>query len=171
VLNSRLANGTPVHKKFAENFATIAQQHAIPRVAHLFMCSFSSRRDDLGQWRAYADNGRGYALGFDAKTLENGFTGQGDMLIPNNSTFHVRYKDAQLIEMYGQIIDKMLGLISMPRGRHLESAALNAYMGELQMRLTPHTLRAPLFYKHEAYEYEKEYRFLQIHKADMPPRR
>lgn len=29
-----------------------------------FIASFSRDRDDLGQWRAYADNGRGYAIGF-----------------------------------------------------------------------------------------------------------
>src|SRR5262245_40731502 len=28
-----------------------------------FIASFSTQRDDLGQWRAYADNGRGFALG------------------------------------------------------------------------------------------------------------
>ena len=28
-----------------------------------FIASFSRERDDLGQWRSYADNGRGYALG------------------------------------------------------------------------------------------------------------
>lgn len=29
-----------------------------------FVASFSRARDDLGQWRAYADNGRGFAVGF-----------------------------------------------------------------------------------------------------------
>ncbi|HXM20831.1 MAG TPA: DUF2971 domain-containing protein [Terriglobales bacterium] len=40
---------------------------------HYFVCSFSSDGNDLGQWRAYADNGRGYALGFDLKALEKAF--------------------------------------------------------------------------------------------------
>jgi hypothetical protein len=29
-----------------------------------FIASFSRARDDLGQWRAYSDNGRGFAIGF-----------------------------------------------------------------------------------------------------------
>jgi len=29
-----------------------------------FVASFSHARNDLGQWRAYADNGRGFAIGF-----------------------------------------------------------------------------------------------------------
>ena len=40
---------------------------------HFFTCSFSQDDNDLGQWRAYADNGRGYALGFDAEALARSF--------------------------------------------------------------------------------------------------
>jgi Protein of unknown function (DUF2971) len=169
VLNGKVADGPGVGKLFAKNFAVLDREGAIPRVAHLFMCSFSSRGDDLGQWRAYADNGRGYALGFDSKALENGFTKKGETPIPNNSTFHVKYNDTQLLEIYGRIVEKMINLILLPGGRGLESATINAYMIELQMRLTLHTLRTALFFKHEAYENEKEYRFMQIHRADEPP--
>jgi hypothetical protein len=35
-----------------------------------FTASFTTERDDLGQWRAYADNGRGFALGFAPKMFE-----------------------------------------------------------------------------------------------------
>jgi hypothetical protein len=35
----------------------------------LFVASFSTERDDLGQWRAYADDGRGFAVGFDPESL------------------------------------------------------------------------------------------------------
>jgi hypothetical protein len=35
----------------------------------LFIASFSRDRDELGQWRAYADNGRGYALGLQARVF------------------------------------------------------------------------------------------------------
>ena len=42
----------------------------IEQVAHFFVCCFSKAEEDLGQWRAYADNGRGYSIGFDAHMLE-----------------------------------------------------------------------------------------------------
>ena len=167
-MNAKAANGPPESRTFAKNFAAFALQGGIQKAAHFFMCSFSSCRDDLGQWRAYADNGRGYALGFDAKALEIGFTKKGKKPIPNNSTFHVIYKDAEVAEIHRQIIEKMFHLISLPRGRNLQNAAINVYMAELQMLLTLHTLRAALFFKHEAYANEKEYRFLQIHKANVP---
>jgi hypothetical protein len=35
-----------------------------------YIASFSRERDDLGQWRAYADNGQGFALGLDEKLFQ-----------------------------------------------------------------------------------------------------
>jgi Protein of unknown function (DUF2971) len=59
-------------------FATMLEQFdidgGIEAARHLFVCCFSSDDDDLGQWRAYADNGQGFALGFDTDELEDGFT-------------------------------------------------------------------------------------------------
>jgi hypothetical protein len=37
--------------------------------AHPFISCFSRSRDDLSQWRAYGDDGRGFAIGFSAKGL------------------------------------------------------------------------------------------------------
>src|SRR6202521_4389086 len=45
---------------------------------HYFVCSFSSDGNDLGQWRAYADNGRGYAHGFDLKRQEKAFANRDE---------------------------------------------------------------------------------------------
>lgn len=168
-LEKRVGSGFPAGKIFAKNFAAFAQQGSIPKTAHFFMCSFSSVGDDLGQWRACADNGRGFALGFDARALENGFTRTGEIPIPNNSTFPITYSDARLTTIHSQIIEEMYELIALPGGRELDRTTLNAYMAELQMVLTLHTLRTTLFFKHEAYKNESEYRFLQIHKAGSPP--
>ena len=168
-LTSKLASDSAVGQIFAKNFAAFAQQGAIPKVAHFFMCSFSSTGDDLGQWRAYADNGRGYAVGFDAKALEDGYTKKDGIPIPHNSTFHITYNDAQLSAIQSQIVEKMRSLIMLPAERNLKNAAINVYMAELQMLLTLHILQTILFFKHEAYANEREFRFLQIHKADEPP--
>ena len=168
-LTSNVARDSAVGQKFAKKFAAFAEQGAIPKTAHFFMCSFSSSGDDLGQWRAYADNGRGYAVGFDAKTLENRFTKKDGIPIPSNSTFHITYNDAQLLGIQSQIVEKMRNLIMSPAGRDLKNAAINVYMAELQMLLTLHILQTILFFKHEAYANEREFRFLQIHKANEPP--
>ena len=168
ILNSRAKEGPPESQTFAKHFAAFHEE-GIRMSAHFFVCSFSSDVDDLGQWRAYADNGRGYALGFDAKVLEGAFTKENGVPIPNNLTFHVTYKDAVLADLHRQLIDGMFDLISLPRGKNLDSASVNAYMMELSIYLSVHVLRAALFFKHEAYRNESEYRFLQIHRADFPP--
>jgi Protein of unknown function (DUF2971) len=49
-----------------------------------FTASFTAERDDLGQWRAYADNGRGFALGFAPKMFE---VVDGAGLEPNEMSF------------------------------------------------------------------------------------
>jgi len=167
IINEKSANGSPGSRIFARHFTEFALQGGIRQVVRLFICSFSASGDDLGQWRAYADNGCGYALGFDAKALEHGFTIDGLTPIPNNSTFYVRYKDAELREIDARIIDKMFDLISLPSGRGLPSDSIVAYMASLQILLTLHVLIAALFFKHEGYANEREYRFL--HAEEMHP--
>lgn len=39
-------------------------------IVHPFVSCFSLEGDNLGQWRAYADDGRGFAIGFRASMLE-----------------------------------------------------------------------------------------------------
>lgn len=168
ILNGKAADGPPESQVFAKHFSAF-HQAGMQGSAHYFVCSFSADGNDLGQWRAYADNGRGYALGFDAKALEDIFTKENGVAIPNNCTFSVTYKDAVLADIHRKMIDSMFDLISLPRGKHMESATRNTYMKELSVTLSVHVLRAALFFKHEAYRNESEYRFLQIHRADVPP--
>lgn len=40
-------------------------------IAHPFISCFSLKGDLLGQWRAYADDGKGFAVGFHAESLAN----------------------------------------------------------------------------------------------------
>ena len=166
ILNARAAGSLPESELFARQFETIDQRGGIRAAAHYFVCSFSATGDDLGQWRAYADNGRGYALGFDAKVIEDGYTKSVGAPISNNSTFHVTYDDKQLAELQRRIIDVAFSLISLPRGRNLERDAINEYMKTLSILVSMHCLRASLFFKHEAYRNEQEYRFMQLYRAD-----
>jgi len=133
----------------------------IEQVAHFFVCCFSKAEEDLGQWRAYADNGRGYSIGFDAHMLEQAFIAK---VIPGPGlmTFPVSYGEDELREMHRQLIAEVIPLISMPRGRNLPDEAINAYMTELSFSLSVPILRAALFFKHKAYSHEQEYRFLQL---------
>ena len=83
----------------------------------------------------------------------------------NNSTFQVKYSDAMATKLHNDIVDKMFHLISLPRGKKLDSATLHEYMDELLTLTWMHCLRTALFFKHEAYSNEAEYRFFQLHMA------
>jgi hypothetical protein len=167
ILKGKAAAGPAESKIFAKDLDDFIHQGGLQKSGHYFMCSFSSCGDDLGQWRAYADNGRGYALEFDAKTLEGVFAQQQQA--PIAKTFPITYNDAALIEIHGKIIERMFELISLPRGKHLDNAAIKAYIAQLSTLLMVHTLHAALHFKHQAYGNEKEYRFLEVHPIDQPP--
>lgn len=167
ILTDKAAVGPPESKIFAKHLKSFIQQGGLRKSGHYFLCSFSSCGDDLGQWRAYADNGRGYALGFDTKALEGAFVNQEN--VPIRKTFPLTYNDSELVEIHRKIIERMFGLISLPHGKHLESAAINAYMSQLTTWLMVHALHAAVHFKHEAYSNEKEYRFLEVHPVNRPP--
>jgi hypothetical protein len=72
LLQAEAETGLPEMKQFANNVIAMLQG-GIEEIAHFFVCCFSRSSDDLGQWRAYADNGRGFAIGFDGLTPERAF--------------------------------------------------------------------------------------------------
>jgi Protein of unknown function (DUF2971) len=164
LLRAKAASGPPETKRFARDFADFYER-ALVDTAHYFVCSFSSDGDDLGQWRAYADDGRGYSLGFDGERLEDAFTKLNDTPIENNCTFAVSYNVAELRQIHGKLIDAMFGMISLPRGRHMSPEAITQYMVALSTHISVNVLASALFFKHEAYQNEKEFRFLEVHSA------
>lgn len=168
LLTERSKRGPPETQMFAGDFTKFLND-GLDRSAFYFVLSFSSNGDDLGQWRAYADNGRGYALGFDGVALENAFTKKGGDRIPNLSTFHVNYDEAALIAMHERLVDSMWHLITLPRDKSVPPEAINPYMKTLSIKLALNGLSAALFFKHRGYENESEFRFLQIFRADEPP--
>jgi len=168
ILSNKAADGHLWTKVFAQAFEKLGTQR-LQASAHFFVCSFSSSGDELGQWRAYADNGRGYTLGFDTKALESAFLSATDASRYSNSTFPVTYDDAELSGIHRKFVETIFPLITLPNGRQLSNEVTSKYWTELHVFLAMHVVRSALFYKHEAYSNEKEYRFLQLHRADMRP--
>ena len=167
ILSNKAADGHRLTKVFAQAFEKFRGELQVS--AHFFVGSFSSDKDDLGQWRAYADNGRGYTVGFDTKVLETAFVGAGDISHCSNNTFPVTYDDAHLGSIHHQFVEMIFPLITLPNGRQLSQEVMTEYLTELRVVLAKQVARSALFYKHEAYSNEKEYRFLQLHRADVPP--
>jgi hypothetical protein len=137
--------------------------------AHYFTCSFSSDGDELGQWRSYADNGRGYSLGFDRQALEAAFIQKGSSAFAQ--TFPVQYDDDLLADLQGQIIERALPLTSLPTGKDkdLPDPTIKVLKLKLLVSVASHTLHTALFFKHAAYRNEQEYRFLEMFPANKSP--
>jgi hypothetical protein len=151
---------------FAHDFRRYATH--VENVAHFFVCSFSTKGNDLEQWRGYANNGRGYAIGFDGKMLETAFTSLNGNPIPEHMTFPVSYDEPKLRNIYDQLISKVIPLISRPANMGLSNAIVEAYMQQLRLSLALQVFRTTLFFKHPAYINEQEYRFMQVHPIDRP---
>jgi hypothetical protein len=117
ILEKLIDKTDPDSREFCERFSHFLTVGGIRGVAHFFVACFSSGGDDLGQWRAYADNGRGFALCFDAKKLEDLFTGKNNIPIPNNMTFPVTYDESSLIRLHRETIEKAVKLLRLPKSR------------------------------------------------------
>lgn len=174
ILKRKAANGSEETKQFLESLENFSKPERFMNAGNYFICSFSSRGNELGQWRAYADNGRGYAIGFEAKALEMAFVSNGcdDPAPPAQApkkgrpflgTFPLTYSDSRLTEIYTEIIDRMFALISLPHGRDLTHPVRVSFLAKLATTLVVRVLLAGLHFKHEAYNNEMEYRFLEGH--------
>lgn len=58
------ASADPRARLFLDCFIDMFRHENIETTLQFYIASFSREHDDLGQWRAYADNGRGFAIGF-----------------------------------------------------------------------------------------------------------
>src|SRR6266705_941988 len=98
----------PKLRFFAETVAKELSGH-VEESANYFVCCFSSDGDDLGQWRSYADDGCGYAIGFDAALLEKAFA---DAAPSNHATFPLSYDDGHLRSMQIDLASRAIQIVS-----------------------------------------------------------
>ena len=87
ILNRHAAEGSAELKKFAQGFERLLMGNRVHNAGHFFISCLSVAGDDLGQWRAYAEDGRGYALAFDTSLLEDAFKQASkphDQTLPNH---------------------------------------------------------------------------------------
>lgn len=161
VLEEQSTTAHPAAAVFSKKFREVVGAKFC-KVAHFFVACFSKSQDDLGQWRAYGNDGKGFALGFDGTLLENAFVQPGKESARGNATFHVNYDDSLLRSLHRQLVKEVLSLIGLPKGRDLNNMIINEFMKELSVVLGLHAIRASIFFKHKAYKNEEEFRFLQL---------
>jgi Protein of unknown function (DUF2971) len=129
-----------------------------------FIASFSRERDDLGQWRAYADNGCGYAIGFaprvfrivdksDRKPHENVFVGP------------VLYGTGEVINRHHLAIDEVAGIFLDTVNANADLVRDKAVGIPFMQDLARAVIASPLIWnsltsKHPAYAHEREVRLV-----------
>jgi hypothetical protein len=160
----------PEMEFFARHIDAI-RENGIERSAHYFVVSFSKNGDELGNWRAYADDGHGFALGFDGSSFEQGFASGGGITTEGKQTFSLIYDDKELRAVQEQIVALVEPLMKKPTGRGFADPVLREYLGRLTVEFAVHIFHSSLYFKHHAYRAEDEYRFLSIQRGDRPPAR
>jgi len=132
------------------------------QIANIFILCFSQKWDDLSQWRAYGENGRGYAIGFDGRAIESAFAKEFAL---QAQTFPITYSDDKLTALHQKLIDFVETLMISHQRPDVDSAQRILYYKMLRFEFSVLVLSASLFFKHEAYDTESEYRFLQMHRV------
>lgn len=120
-----------------------------------YSCSFSKKGDDLGQWRSYADDGRGYSIAFDIGLLDKTFC-QEDA---KRGAFAVTYDDQGLIDIFEREATLIKPAIYF---QPLLLDKMDKYAESIALEFLKWAIMFSLHFKHPAYSNEAEYRFLEL---------
>lgn len=167
ILDKLAVSASPLEKEFVQRFHQLYEEQ-LDRTANFFICSFTKARDDLSQWRAYADNGRGFSLVFDGDQLEKGFALPNGVPSESNTTFSVRYNDTEVYGIHDQIVTNLFPILSNAAIQRLAANIRNNFLMRVSSELSVRLIHSAIFYKHEAYKPESEYRFMQVYRGDLP---
>jgi hypothetical protein len=136
----------------------------------VFISCFSRARNDLGQWRAYGDNGRGFAIGFSPQMF--GIV-EDENLSPVERTLvsSVTYEEEHASNRHRESIDRVceVYLKAANENENLlnDPTIRKSFIWELTMSLVGGQLIwDSITAKHPAYSYEKEVRQVIFGVAD-----
>jgi hypothetical protein len=122
----------------------------IQLIAHPFVACFSTEPDSLSQWRAYGDDGRGFAIGFRAAALA---------ALPV-TLLKVEYdREKQVTEM-------MQALVATYQRRQEDRAPESEFMEDCCLLAT-----YMVAFKHPAFAYENEIRCVHVVNVNMTDER
>jgi len=155
---------------FLDCVADLFSQEKVDAALAFFVASFSRARDDLGQWRSYADNGRGFAVGFAPKM----FRIKDDLSpSPDENAFlgPVLYNVASVLSRHRLAVDQATKVFLTAAVAEAELMRDRAVGYPFMLELAKHLIAAPLIWnaltsKHPAYEHEQEVRLLIVGTSD-----
>lgn len=133
--------------------------NSIRSIVQFYIASFTQKENDLNQWRAYGDDGHGFALKFSGGALEKCFVDKRNALC---ATFLPKYSNKELVNIIAENEKELSPLIKQLQSGYEWHNSLKQLINIFLIEMLMHSI----FYKHEAYTEEKEYRFL-IAQADL----
>ena len=139
-----------IEKEFFDAFDKVLGQ--IQLIAHPFISCYSEEKDSLGQWRAYGDDGKGFAIGIRADCLD---------LMPVR-TLKVEYNEEK------QVLEMMAEMLAMYERYTANGKADDQAFFEDRVLAATFSVG----FKNPAFAYENEVRSLHVVgiSKDEPPR-
>lgn len=139
---------------------------ALPEFA-MFVGSFSRDKDDLGQWRAYSDDGKGFCLGISPSVFAP--TELQEDPLKNEVSIVIRYNatEAEAEQMAG--VEKAVELLKRPNiiwALNQTPGLWKLFLMQLSMALAEWIYFVSVGFKHPAYRAEEEIRLLLINEAE-----
>jgi hypothetical protein len=147
---------------FLENFADLFRHDNFAGTLDFFIASFSRARNDLGQWRAYADNGRGFAVGFAPCMFRIGDP------IPNRLPEFVgpmRYRADEVRARHAAALEQAAAIFLETVNANADLVSDRAVGIPFMDKFVREIIAQPLIWncltsKHPAYEHEQEVRLV-----------
>ena len=139
----------------SENFKALA----------FFIGSFSRDPDNLSQWRAYADNGRGYAIGFSESLFSSG-DAPSEKANENVFVAPVIYCPNELMALQRCAIQKAMKILFKAIDLNSEPST-DSHNKNFFKQISKSLIASPLIWnclkaKHCAYSQEKEVRLIML---------
>lgn len=132
-----------------------------------FVACFSLSNDDLGQWRAYADNGRGACLGLSDAIFRE--TAASENPVENHFLIKVSYDEASARAEQKLAVERAVSILRDEVIRHAANDSEDRgrqFLIDLSTTLSTQILFNTLGFKHPAYIAEQEVRLLIIAERD-----
>jgi Protein of unknown function (DUF2971) len=135
-------------------------------VFSFFVACFTRKRDDLGQWRLYADDGRGFAIGLSPRLFAVK-TRLGKVPTENVFVSPVFYDNAKTIRRHREPIEQAVAIFLLACNyahRHLKHSETGVpFLRELALQV----IASPLIWncltcKHSGYRAEDEVRLIVL---------
>jgi hypothetical protein len=153
---------TPFEATFVEKFTSLTRQ-GLRDVAKFYALSFSFHYDDLAQWRSYANDGRGFALGLNKKKIEDCISGLKGQTIGG---FPIEYSTKNLQQLNVQLFNQLQPALTSLQQLNLPQPLLRLVLVGISARLAIRVIETSTRFKHEGYESESEFRVLEVSRSN-----